>query len=77
MFGDGSELTSRTAGEQDLDPFRHASNQLAVFFAPSHRIARASNRAVFGVLQTLPLSFLQRRAFDQDALSLVALFGPG
>jgi hypothetical protein len=52
MIGDCSEFMSRAAGEQNPDLFRHASNQLAVFFAPSlfgatrHTI-EATNNAVY------------------------------
>ena len=59
MFGDCSEFMSRAAGEQNPDLFRHACNQLAVFFAPSHGLARAASRPFIRIFRTFPLGFFQ------------------
>jgi hypothetical protein len=76
MFGDCSEFMSRAAGEQNPDLFCHASNQLAVFFASSHGLARASSRPFIRIFRTFPLGFFQGRCLDEDTLSLVAFSGP-
>jgi hypothetical protein len=67
---------SRAAGEQNPGLFRHASNQLAVFFAPSHGLAPASSRPFTRISPTFPLGFFQSRWLDEDTLSLVAFSGP-
>ena len=59
MFGDCSEFMSRAAREQNPDLFCHASNQLAVFFASSHGLARASSRPFIRIFRTFPLGFFQ------------------
>jgi hypothetical protein len=76
MFGDCSEFMSRAAGEQNPDLLCHASNQLAVFFASSHGLARASSRPFLRIFPTFPLGIFQGRCLDEDTLTFVAFSGP-
>jgi len=76
MLGHCSQFKRRTAGEQDPDLLCHASNQLAVFFAPSHGLARAASRPFIRIFRTFPLGFFQSRCLNEDALSLVTLSSP-
>jgi hypothetical protein len=50
---------SRAAGKQNPDLFCHASNQFAVFIAPSNGLACASNRPFIRVFRAFPLGFFQ------------------
>ena len=59
VFGDCSEFMRRAAGEQNPDLLRHAGRQLAVFFASSHGLARASRRPLIRIFRTFPLGFFQ------------------
>ena len=76
MFGDCSEFMSWAGGEQNPDLFRHASNQLAVCFAPSHGLARASSCPFIRIFRTFPLGSFQCRRLNEDTLSLVMLSSP-
>jgi len=67
---------SRTAGKQYPDLFRHASNQLAVFFAPPHGPSRARSSPFLRILRTFLLGSFQSRCLNENALSLVAFSGP-
>jgi hypothetical protein len=67
---------SRAAGEQDRDLFHHASNQLAVFFAPSHGIARLSGRPFIRIFRTFLLRSFQSRFLNQNTLTLVTFSSP-
>jgi hypothetical protein len=59
VFGDCSEFMRRAAGKQNPDLFCHASNQFAVFIAPSNGLACASNRPFIRVFRAFPLGFFQ------------------
>src|SRR5580658_2591649 len=76
MFGDCSDFIGGAAREQDPDLFRHASNQLAVFFAPSHGLAGASSRSFIRIFRAFLLGSFQSRCLHEGALSLVTLSSP-
>ena len=71
VLGDGGQFVRRTARKQFANPFRHLKHELAIFLSPPLRPAHPRGLSFVGVLQAFPLSLLDRRDFDENALSLV------
>jgi hypothetical protein len=76
MLGDSTKFMSRAAGEQNPDLFRHASNQLAVIFAPSHGLAGVASRPFIRIFRSFLRDSFKSRYLNQDGLSLATFSGP-